>query len=56
MLRSVTKSNIFFAKSRLAMHAYQYIEEVCKLKCILKENEVDQVQDDPRLPEPEVLV
>jgi hypothetical protein len=38
------------------MHAYQYIEEVCKLKCILKENEVDQVQDDPRLPEPEVLV
>lgn len=38
------------------MHAYQYIEEVCKLKCVLKESEVDQVKDDLRLPEPKVLV
>jgi len=36
--------------------AYQYPEEKCNLKCILKEDEVDQVKDNPRLAEPEVFI
>jgi len=36
--------------------AYQYPEEKRNLKCILKEDEVDQVKDNLRLPEPEVVI
>ena len=38
------------------MVTYQYPEEEWELKCVLEEDEVDQVQDDSWLPEPEVLV
>jgi hypothetical protein len=36
--------------------AYQYPEEKRNLKRILKEDEVDQVKDNPRLAEPEVFI
>lgn len=38
------------------MLSYQYPEEEGELKRVLEEYEVDEVQDDPRPPEPEVLV
>ena len=40
----------------LSRSSYQYPEEEGELKRVLKEDEVDEVQDDPRPPEPEVLV
>lgn len=36
--------------------AHQYPEEECDLKGVLEEDEVDQEQDDPRPPEPEVVI
>lgn len=37
-------------------NTYQYPEEKRNLKCILEEDEVDQVKDDPRLAKPEVAI
>lgn len=41
---------------RSGCFTYQYPEEEWELKRVLEEDEVDEVQDDPRPPEPEVLV
>lgn len=35
---------------------YQYPEEKCNLKCVLKENEMDQEKDNPWFAEPEVVI
>lgn len=35
---------------------YQYPEEECDLKCVLKENEMDQEKDNPWFAEPEVVI
>jgi hypothetical protein len=37
-------------------NAYKYPEEERDLKCILKENEMDQVKDNPWFTEPEVVI